>query len=87
MTPHQQIVDSINNLQSALVSQNPQLPVILRSILQKLKSDPEVVTLLSEDEFGTIVKAARVHSGVVITTTTSKASAKKALSKLSADDI
>lgn len=87
MTPAEQITDQINNLQEALLTSHPTLPTILRSVLQKLKSDAHIVTLLTEDQIGTIVKSAIKHTGAVITATTSKASAKKALSKISADDL
>lgn len=87
MTPQEQITDQINNLQTALLEQHPQMPQILRSVLLKLKADPEVVTLLTEEQIGTVVKSAIRHSGAVIMATASKSATKKSLSKTSVDDI
>lgn len=86
MTPHEQTRESVASLQNALLTAHPQMPVILRTVLQKLKNDPDVVTLMTEEEIGVIVSAAKKHTGVEIAAIAQK-SKTKSLKTMTADDI
>jgi len=56
MTPAEQIKENIATLQQQLLSSNPQMPTLLRTIHTALRKDPACVTLLSEEEVGVIVR-------------------------------
>ena len=53
--PHFEIKEKIATLQAQLLSSHPLIPVLLRTIHQQLKADPEIVTLLEESEIKVIV--------------------------------
>lgn len=86
MTPHEQTRESILSLQESLLKAHPQMPVILRKVLQQLKTDPDVVTLLEPEEIGIIVSAAKKHTGVEIATVMQKAKT-KSMKSMTVDDI
>jgi hypothetical protein len=76
----------IASLQDAILNTHPQLPIILRDIHKALKDDPANVTLLSEEEIGTIVSGLKKQTATEIASSTLKKST-KALSKVTADDL
>lgn len=86
MTPTEQLQSSILELQEALISANPGMPTMLRTIHKNLAADPAIVTLLSEDEIAIIVSGLMKHTATVIATTTKKVSSKK-LAGISLDDL
>lgn len=49
------IKEKIAQLQEHLLNSHPLIPVLLRTIHSQLKADPEIVTLLEEEETRTIV--------------------------------
>lgn len=55
MTPAEQIKEAIQDLSTKLLSAHPEMPILLRKIHQHLSKDPEIVTLLTEEEIGVIV--------------------------------
>jgi hypothetical protein len=77
----------IFELQEALEKATPNYTNILREIHNTLKNDPDVVTLLTEDEIGTITAALKQHKNVVITSEAVKKVSKKKLSSIDEDDI
>jgi len=90
MTSHEQIKEKILNLQSALLENNPRMPSLLQEIHRYLKNDPAVVTLLAEEEFAIVISGLKAQTQTEIATKISKptsAAAKKALSKVSTDDL
>lgn len=56
MTPAEQLKEQVAQLQQQLLAAHPQMPVLLKNIHTQLKSDPEIVTLLTEEEICTIVR-------------------------------
>lgn len=50
-----QIKEKILSLQTALLEQHPIMPALLRDIHSNLKANPDVVTLLTEEEICIIV--------------------------------
>lgn len=89
LTQHEQIQAKILALQEALLEKNPKMPYLLREIHTNLKNDPAVVTLLTEDEIAIIVSGLQAQTMVQIVTTQVKpsAQAKKALTKVTTDDL
>lgn len=88
MTPHEQIQQSISELQNALIGQNPRMPLILREIHSKLKNEPHVVTLLTEDEIHNIVLGLEKQTTSHIVSSMAKPkSPKAALKNVTTDDL
>lgn len=57
MTQHEEVQMKLEALKANLLEDTPQLPGILQQIRMYLGKNPEVVTLLSEEEIGEIVNA------------------------------
>lgn len=76
--------EKVARLQEALLSSHPSMPVLLRDIHTHLRKDPEIVTLLTEDEIGCIVNGLKKQTQTEIVTapakkTSATAGLKKAL--------
>lgn len=79
------LVEEIAALEAALLSANPQMPHLLRTIHKQLASDAELTTLLTEEQIEVIVHGLIDHTKVELM----KASApkKKALKSLGVGDL
>lgn len=79
------------DLQAALLAKNPQMPLLLRDIHSQLKQNPEVVTLLTEDEVAIVVSGLSSQTLTHLAGSTLKsaksATAKASLKKVSTDDL
>lgn len=86
---YQDIQSKILALQEQLLSANPGLPTLLRTIHTQLKNDPAIVTLLTEDECNIIVQGLEKQTNTFLAASISKpkASTSKALSKVKIDDL
>lgn len=67
----------VADLQSKLLESHPLIPSLLRTIHTQLRSDPELVTTLSEDEIGIIVRGLmhQTHTELVSSTPKPKSAA------------
>lgn len=74
-------------LEEALLQATPNMPTLLRDIHKQLKADPAIVTILSEEEVSILVRGLKKQTATTIATAVKKAPAKKALSKLTVDDL
>lgn len=76
-------------LEESLLAANPNMPVVLREIHSILKKDPEVVTILSEEDVSLIVRGLKKQTNTEIATKVAKKKmgSKKALSKITVDDL
>jgi len=72
MTPAEQVKAQIITLQEKLLAQAPDMPLLLRDIHNQLKKDPEIVTLISEDEVCAIVSGLKKQTATEIITAASK---------------
>ena len=84
------IQEKISNLQESLLTQHPTMPTLLRDIHVSLKADPAVVTLCTEEEICVIVQGLEKQTNTFLAesmTKTKSGAAKKALSKVSVDDL
>lgn len=63
------------------------MPVLLRDIHTILRKDPEIVTILSEEEIGTIISGLKEVAKVDITTSAVKKAGTKTLKSLTLDDL
>lgn len=89
---------AITQLQAALLDANPEMPMLLRKIHNKLKADPALVTLLNEDEIAQVITGLKEVTNVsLLSPAKAKAAAKPptansrikamlASSNISADD-
>lgn len=78
-----QVLDSLASLESALLNLHPTLPSLLQQILKHLKNDPAIVTILTPEQIGVIVRSLKQQTNTEIIATTTKG--KKA--KVTLDDI
>jgi len=72
MTPADQVREQLASLEEALNAKTPNLPTLLRVIHGQLKKDPEIVTLLSEEECATLVNGLKEHTKIQISVTAAK---------------
>ena len=63
---HDRILGRIAELKDAIDESLPNMPTILQDIHTSLRKDPEIVTLLAEDEIATIVKGLESYENTVI---------------------
>lgn len=56
------LIMELAELEEALTQNIPDFRLILRNIHQKLRADPELVTVLSEEEIGLIVSGLATHA-------------------------
>lgn len=82
----QSIQMTIAELQNALLEAHPEMPILLRKIHSKLKDDPELVTLLTEEEIASVISGLKVQTNVSIASPakTAKAKSTSANSRLKA---
>lgn len=86
MNQAEQIQEAVASLKEALVSANPGMPTMLRTIHSALRKDAAIVTVLSEEECGTIVAGLMKQTNTVIAAGAMKSSKKK-LASISLDDL
>lgn len=82
-----QIKEKLASLEAALLEGTPNMPILLREIHRNLKNDPDVVTLLSEEECSILVRGLKKVTATTIATVAVKKGAKKAMSKMTVDDL
>lgn len=87
MSASEQVIEQIETLRSQLLANNPGMPMMLRTIHTALKKDPEIVTLLSDEQIGIIVNGLMKQTQTAIVSASVKAPAKKALKALTVDDL
>ena len=82
-----QISQELANLEASLLKETPDMPVLLRKIHTHLKRDPELVTLLTDDEAAILVQGLKKQTSTEIVASAVKKAPKKALSKMTVDDL
>lgn len=82
-TQYEIISSRISELQSQILANHPQMPLLLREIHSTLKNDPAVVTLLKEEEIAIIVSGLEKQTRTYIAESmvNTKSTAKKAALK------
>ena len=88
MNQAEQLQEAIATLQSALISANPGMPTMLRTIHKALQADPATVTVLSVEECGTIVAGLMKQTNTIIASGIVKnKGVSKKLKNISIDDL
>ncbi len=82
-----QVQEKLALLEAKLNEAAPGIPTLLREIHQQLKKDPDVVTLLSEEECNILVQGLKKQTATEISTSALKKGAKKSLKKMTVDDL
>lgn len=81
-----QVREKILSLQDALTTAHPRMPTLLREIHTSLKSDPAVVTLLSEEEIATVVSGLQQQTKTILAASVVKKSSQtKSIKKITLD--
>lgn len=71
--PEAIIMEKIATLQSHLLSNHPQMPMLLFEIHKALKENPAVVTLLPEDQIHVIINGLEKQTNTYLAQTLTKA--------------
>lgn len=82
-----EVREKLAQLEADLTSATPNIAVLLRDIHRNLKSDPDLVTILSEEECSILVRGLKHQTNTSIATTAIKRKPKKALSKMTLADL
>lgn len=82
-----EIQEKLARLESALQASTPGIATLLRDIHSTLKKDPDVVTLLSEEECNILVQGLKKQTATEIATSALKGTKKKAMSKMTVSDL
>ena len=80
-----EVQENIASLQEALLTAHPEMPSLLRKIHTKLKADPAIVTLLSEEEISQVISGLKAQTNVQFSspkTASKKASAPSATKRI-----
>lgn len=83
------LIMELAELEQQLNDRVPDFRLTLRNIHQKLRKDPDIVTILSEEEIGLIVTGLATHANAEIVAPKAAKAAKAAAKKtpISADDL
>ena len=85
---HARVLEKCQELEEALSTDLPGFPYILKDIHETLRADPDVVTLLTEEQIAIIVKGLEKHTGIVVTPAKAKkTTSAKSKTPISASDL
>lgn len=82
-----EIQEKLARLEAALQASAPGIATLLRDIHSTLKKDPDVVTLLTEEECAILVQGLKKQTSTEIATSALKSGKKKAMSKMTVADL
>jgi len=82
-----EIQEKLASLEAALQESTPGISTLLRDIHVNLKKDPDVVTLLSEEECGILVAGLKKQTATEIATSALKSGKKKSLKQMTISDL
>ena len=85
MTETQQgfeIKEKLATLEASLLEQSPGMANLLRDIHKILKQDPDLVTILSEEDCSILVRGLKKQTATNIATAALKKGGKKAMTKM-----
>lgn len=81
------VKEQIAELQQRILQHHPEMPVLLRKIHTTLKADPEVVTLLEDEEIGIIINGLGIQTNTVIATSIATKKSGKAIKSIGVGDL
>jgi hypothetical protein len=66
MNQTEQITMKIAELEQAMISQHPQMPMYLKQIHQELLKSPELVHIMTNEQRATLIQALEKQTGVSV---------------------
>lgn len=81
------LIIKIEQLEQAILTAHPSLPILLKTIHKTLADDPAIVTLLSEEQIGKITNGLKLHTKTELITASLKKTTAKPLKATTVDDI
>ena len=82
-----EVREKLAQLEAALLESTPNMPTLLRDIHRNLKADPDLVTILTEEECSVLVNGLKKHTATEIAATVVKKKPKKALKNITVSDL
>ena len=82
-----EVREKLASLEETLLKGTPNMPTLLRDIHRNLKNDPDIVTILSDEECSVLVKGLCKQTKTVITTSAIKKTKSKSNSKVTLADL
>lgn len=82
-----QVKEKLAFLDSQLKASTPNISTILREIHTSLKKDPDVVTILTEEDCSILVRGLKRQTNTEIATSALKTGAKKSLKQMTLEDL
>lgn len=87
LTIADQVREKLIELEAAINAHTPNLPSLLRTIHGQLKKDPEIVTLLSEEECSILVSGLKEHTQIELACKALKSAPRTSLKSTSLADL
>ena len=87
MNLQEQLHSKIQEIDTTLNQSLPGLAGLLRTIHTQIKKDPELVTLLSDEECSVLVRGLKDHTKIELACASIKGAPRKALSKTTVADL
>jgi hypothetical protein len=82
-----EVREKLAQLEAGLLETTPNIATLLRDIHRNLKADPDIVTILSEEDCSILVRGLKHQTSTSIATTALKRKPKKAISKMTVSDL
>ena len=79
--------EKLAQLEAAMLEKTPNMPTLLRDIHRELKADPDIVTLLSDEECSILVNGLKQQTKTFIATKAVKKGSSKPLKNLTVGDL
>ncbi len=86
-SPHEECKNKILSLQQVMIEETPKLPIVLGEIKRILLKNPEVATLLTEEEIGKLVAGLSVRANEKLAEAVVKSTRTKSTKNATVDDI
>ena len=87
MNLQEQLSSKIQEIDTTLNQSLPGLAGLLRTIHTQLKKDPDIVTLLSDEDCSILVRGLKEHTKIELACASMKGAPRKALSKTTVADL
>lgn len=82
-----QVKEKLASLEAALLAGSPDMPSLLRDIHRNLGRDPELVTMLTEEECSILVRGLKKQTNTEIATVAIKKTKAKSSKKITLADL
>lgn len=82
-----EVQEKLASLEISLLESTPGMATLLRDIHRSLKQDPDIITILEDEEVAILVKGLKKQTGVEIATKAAKKKSVKSLKKISIDEL